>query len=122
MEKINLKEYIKDETAGEIKIPKIEKKKLGKGSIIKIKGRHKIDMVSTYGVFGSASLTGAVVTDQHKFPKSEFVVEDEFKVGGYVTNDNEYEVQGMSKTGNAVILKMAGKEVLVFKKCIEVVE
>lgn len=120
MERVSFKDYMKDEKAGEIKIPKVPK--LGKGSIVRIKGKYKIDMISNYGVFGSTGLTGAVVNEQHKFPKSEFIAEDEFRVGGYVTNDNEYEVQGFSKTGNAVILKMDGKEVLVFKKCIEVVE
>ena len=120
MERVSFKEFMKDEKAGEIKIPKVPK--LGKGSIVKIKGRHKIDMISNFGVFGATSLTGAIVTDKHKFPKEDFIAEDGFEVGGYVTNENEYKVLDISKTGNAVVLKMSGKEVLVFKKCLEVVE
>ena len=121
MEKINLKEYIKDETAGTIKIPKIKENKIEVGSKVKIKGKYKIDMVSNFGVFGSNELTGAIVTDQHKFPKEEFDCK-EYKIGAYVTNDNVYEVKEISKTGNAVVLQMAKKDVLVFKKCLEVVE
>lgn len=121
MEKINLKEYVKDEMAGTIKIPKIDKSKIEVGSKVKIKGKYKIDMVSNFGVFGSNELTGAVVTDQHKFPKEEFNCE-EYRIGAYVTNDNVYEVKEISKTGNAVVLQMAKKDVLVFKKCLEVAE
>lgn len=116
MERVSYKEFMTQDEE------KKKPKKLGKGSIVRIKGRHKIDMISSYGTFGSLSLTGAIVTEKHKFPKSEFTPEDEFLLGGYVTNDNEYEVQDISKTGNAVVLRMAGKEVLVFKKCIEVVQ
>lgn len=121
MERVKIKDYIKDETAETIRIPKIEKKQIEKGTKVKIKGRHKIDMVSNFGVFGSISLTGAVINDQHKFPKEEFVADD-YRIGGYVTNENTYEVKEISKTGNAVILRMANKDVLVFKKCLEVVE
>ena len=92
------------------------------GSKVRLKGIYKISMVSSFGLFGSNDLTGAVINEQHKFPMKEFIAEDGFEVGKYVSNDNVYEVIDFSKTGNAVKIKMGDKEVLIFKKCFDIVE
>lgn len=122
MKRDYFKEYEKDKEAGTVRIPKYERKELKKGSKVKLKGKFLVSTVSSYGTFGSKDLTGAVLYEEHKFPISEFLVEDVLKEGVYVTNDNIYEVLGFSKTGNAVLLEMANKKVLVFKRCLEVVE
>lgn len=117
MEKSFYEEFLSTEAK-----PKHKNKKniIEIGSKVKIKKEIKITAVYQNGLFGSDDLTGAVVNDYHKFPMSEFTPVDDKEQ--YLVNNNEYEVLEISKTGNAVKVKMQGREVLIFKKCLEVVE